>query len=179
MNKKRGFTIVELLIVIVVVGILAAISIVAYGGVQNRARDTIRIDDSEKIRKALELYRIDTGEYPAAINTGLSNVDPNVPGSGWESSSYGGQSTWLDRIKLYTGKMPSLDPTNDTTHFYYYYFYKNNPGLCGVQTPNCYVFGISKLDAIDALQISGVDKSGGDSWRSTTTSTRAIWRGAY
>ncbi|MDB5165339.1 MAG: Fimbrial protein, partial [Candidatus Saccharibacteria bacterium] len=38
MLKQRGFTIVELLIVIVVIGILAAITIVAYNGIQNRAR---------------------------------------------------------------------------------------------------------------------------------------------
>ena len=36
--NKRGFTIVELLIVIVVIAILAAISIVAYNGIQDRAR---------------------------------------------------------------------------------------------------------------------------------------------
>lgn len=42
-NKQNsGFTIVELLIVIVVIGILAAITIVAYNGVQQRARDMTR-----------------------------------------------------------------------------------------------------------------------------------------
>jgi prepilin-type N-terminal cleavage/methylation domain-containing protein len=39
-QKQTGFTIVELLIVIVVIGILAAITIVAYNGIQNRANDT-------------------------------------------------------------------------------------------------------------------------------------------
>lgn len=39
-KNKNGFTIVELLIVIVVIGILAAITIVAYNGIQNRAQDT-------------------------------------------------------------------------------------------------------------------------------------------
>lgn len=39
-KSKSGFTIVELLIVIVVIGTLAAISIVAYNGIQDRARNT-------------------------------------------------------------------------------------------------------------------------------------------
>lgn len=39
--RRGGFTIVELLIVIVVIGILAAISIVAYNGIQNRSNDTV------------------------------------------------------------------------------------------------------------------------------------------
>lgn len=42
-SKNAGFTIVELLIVIVVIGILAAITIVSFNGVQNRAKDTAQI----------------------------------------------------------------------------------------------------------------------------------------
>ena len=47
----------ELLVVIVVVGILASVSIVAYSGVQARARDAQRLHDLKSIEKALELYK--------------------------------------------------------------------------------------------------------------------------
>jgi type II secretion system protein G len=62
-TEKRGFTIVELLIVIVVIAILAAITIVAYNGVQQRARDSRRKSDLGNIEKALKLYAVDNGDY--------------------------------------------------------------------------------------------------------------------
>lgn len=67
MNKKvGGFTIVELLIVIVVIAILAAITIVAYNGIQNRASDSVMRQSIDKIEKALLAYTIDHG----VMNTG-------------------------------------------------------------------------------------------------------------
>jgi prepilin-type N-terminal cleavage/methylation domain-containing protein len=52
-SKRAGFTIVELLIVIVVIGILAAITIVAYNGIQQRGRDSARRADVSSIKKLL------------------------------------------------------------------------------------------------------------------------------
>lgn len=63
-NKQIGFTIVELLIVIVVIAILAAITIVAYNGIQNRANDTAIQNDLKSLAKKLELYNVDNGVYP-------------------------------------------------------------------------------------------------------------------
>jgi prepilin-type N-terminal cleavage/methylation domain-containing protein len=63
-QRNAGFTIVELLIVIVVIGILAAITIVAYNGVQARARNVDRQADVNAIVKALALYYVDNGNYP-------------------------------------------------------------------------------------------------------------------
>lgn len=74
-----GFTIVELLIVIVVVAILAAISIVAYNGIQQRARDSIRKQDLATIAKAFQLYNIDNQDW---MGSG-SNCGYNGNGWGW------------------------------------------------------------------------------------------------
>lgn len=64
-QSKRGFTIVELLIVIVVIAILAAISIVAFTGVQQRGRDAQRASDAANIVKALTAYTSDGNNWPA------------------------------------------------------------------------------------------------------------------
>ncbi len=60
-----GFTIVELLIVIVVIAILAAITVVAFNGVQQRGRDSHRVSDVKQLHKALELFHAENGYYPA------------------------------------------------------------------------------------------------------------------
>ncbi len=62
-SRRDGFTIVELLIVIVVIGILAAISITAFNGVQARGRDSERKTDAYAMRKALESYHALNGHY--------------------------------------------------------------------------------------------------------------------
>lgn len=69
-SRRDGFTIVELLIVIVVIGILAAITIVAYNGIQSRASDASVQSDLNAISKRMELYRIDdpSGLYPWGVN---------------------------------------------------------------------------------------------------------------
>lgn len=74
LTTRRGFTIVELLIVIVVIGILAAITIVAYNGIQARARDAQRLSDIQSVAKALQLYYADNGSYPVTTPSGMSSA---------------------------------------------------------------------------------------------------------
>jgi len=62
--KQSGFTIVELLVVIVVIAILATISIVTYNGVQNRARDSKAAINANTVQKAAEAYFADNSAYP-------------------------------------------------------------------------------------------------------------------
>jgi general secretion pathway protein G len=69
-KQQSGFTIVELLIVIVVIGILAAITIVAFNGVQDRTKVTKSQSDLKSIQKLLELYYVDNGAYPHTIVSG-------------------------------------------------------------------------------------------------------------
>ena len=69
-KKQTGFTIVELLIVIVVIGILAAITVVAYNGVQQRARDAKMASTLQSAGKKAQVEFNLTGSYPAASTLG-------------------------------------------------------------------------------------------------------------
>lgn len=72
----RGFTIVELLIVIVVIGILAAITIVAYIGVQQRATVATLTSDLVNASTKLKLFQVDNAAYPGSM------ADCPTPASG-------------------------------------------------------------------------------------------------
>lgn len=64
MRRIHGFTIVELLIVVVVIGILAAISIVAYNGVSQKANNAAIIDAAGKTQRLMQAYIAIEGKYP-------------------------------------------------------------------------------------------------------------------
>lgn len=67
-RKQSGFTLVELLIVIVVIGILAALVITSYAGVSQRARNSERQTDINAIATQLEVYYANNSSYPTAAN---------------------------------------------------------------------------------------------------------------
>jgi type II secretion system protein G len=99
-QSNRGFTIVELLIVIVVIGILAAIVIVAFNGVQNRAKDTRTRSDIKNVQSIVEKYNAETGRYPSTGDLATVRTDANC---------YGGtaQSDWVPSV---TEKLPQSVP---------------------------------------------------------------------
>jgi len=78
-NKKDGFTIVELLVVIVVIGILAAITIISYTGITSRANTTTNQSNANSIVSAASALYAENSAYPAwttnsATTIGLLNV---------------------------------------------------------------------------------------------------------
>ena len=100
-TKERGFTIVELLIVIVVIGILAAISIVAYNGVQNRAKSSTAQSTAANIDKKVEIYNTDdtTIGYPATLTA--------LTAAGAQSQTYGVPATSVTAGTPVNGTAPA------------------------------------------------------------------------
>jgi type II secretion system protein G len=110
-QSSVGFTIVELLIVIVVIGILAAITIVAYNGVQSRARDSERQTEMKSIEKALEMYNVDNGGYPTCSGTTY------VAGGVVSGCSMASLASAL--VPKYLSSLPT-DPINSANDVYRY-----------------------------------------------------------
>lgn len=84
-KQKHGFTIVELLIVIVVIGILATIGVVAYNGISARAKVAQKKSEVSQIQKQIEVGTVDNSEftnteeglYPGVnYNSGTNRYEP-------------------------------------------------------------------------------------------------------
>ncbi|MEX2007566.1 MAG: prepilin-type N-terminal cleavage/methylation domain-containing protein [Candidatus Levyibacteriota bacterium] len=73
-NIRRGFTLVELLIVIVIIGALTTLLMANFIGVRQRARDAQRKSDLRQIQSALELYRSDQGSYSQILPNCQSSI---------------------------------------------------------------------------------------------------------
>ena len=63
-NKNKGFTLIEMLVVIAVIGLLAALILVGLSSFRTRGRDTRRIADTKEVQNGLELYYMKNGAYP-------------------------------------------------------------------------------------------------------------------
>lgn len=76
-STSRGFTIVELLVVIVVIGILAAITIVAYTGISQKAVSASLQSDLDNASKQLKLFQVENSAYPITINCTIPDSSIN------------------------------------------------------------------------------------------------------
>ena len=108
-----GFTLVELLVVVAIIGILATVVVISYSGAQSKARDAKRLSDLSQVQSALSQYFIDYGQYPNSTLPGniqplaLSGYISTIPADPKETSGaygyYYASQYYMTSANSYTG----------------------------------------------------------------------------
>lgn len=115
---SRAFTIVELLVVIIVIGILASITIVAYNGAQDRAEYAHAKTDLKHINDALIIYKSQKGSYPSTAGAWTYQYGP---GGTTPNAAF-----LADLVPTYLDKMPTGKA--NPSYYWYSYFYRSVDG---------------------------------------------------
>lgn len=90
---KRGFTLVELLVVVAIISILTIITVAQFQTAQKKANDADRKGDLSALAKALEMYYTDYGKFPTASAGGIIQVTDNGKAVGVNNAVWGGTFT--------------------------------------------------------------------------------------
>lgn len=96
--KKQGFTLIEVLIVVAIIGLLSSVVLVGMGDFRKRGRDARRVADLRQVQNGLEIYYTANNAYPDVSN-------------------------WDDlKTKLAIVGIPTIsnDPINNTDYYYFY-----------------------------------------------------------
>lgn len=124
--NSKGFTLLELLVVISIIGLLATVIINSVNVARQKARDAERIKTVQEIRKAIELYFSDFGYYPPLLTT-PANVGRTLgtvvcPGLG--GATIIGDAGWCDLMTAIAPyyKHGAKDPLNTITGSYLYWY---------------------------------------------------------
>ncbi len=107
---RKGFTLIEILIVVAIIAILASVVLIGLGPTQQSGRDARRVSDLHEAQNAIELYFQKCGYYPGGVESGACG-------------SWAETKTWADLTAAITGSgigvtaMPQ-DPTAGKTYYY-------------------------------------------------------------
>lgn len=164
-TSRLGFTVVELIVVIVCIGILASITVIAYNGAQAKARDAARTDSIVKIKDALELYYAKNGRYPSAT------ASPGA--SDWEAST-DTPGSFLEQLYGYGVNESTIDPLNKTVKgvvygFYYYRYAAVNSYGCDQSKGAFYVLRATYENAANRPPVNDIPDT-------ECTGSQASWK---
>lgn len=134
LSKNKGFTFIELMVVISIIAVLFGAGIATYTSANKRSRDARRKSDLEQVRSALEMFRADEGSYP--IQGCIAKCNINVSD--------------LTDIAIYIAELP-VDPNGSE------YRYQPRNWTSGKAYTYCLY---AKLETTTAPDLSGCPASG-------------------
>jgi prepilin-type N-terminal cleavage/methylation domain-containing protein len=116
-RTRAGFTLVEIMIVVVIIGLLAAMAIPAFAKVRQKSHSARFISDLRTFAQAFETYATQNGGWPpnagsGVVPTGMTSADFNVSAWTTQKNSVGGRWNW-DRNNF--GAVAAISTTNVTT----------------------------------------------------------------
>lgn len=106
-NRRKGFTLIELMVTISIIAILSTVGYVTYSNAQSTARDARRRQDLRSMISALELYYQQNNNQFPIRSTSIKSTDTT---GAWKLSSF---------LTNDISQLPA-DPINDTTYYYLY-----------------------------------------------------------
>lgn len=74
--SNKGFTLIELMVVVAIIAVIAGTITVATGGSRAKARDAQRISDVSQLKLAIQFFADRCGQYPSTLSTSASNGCP-------------------------------------------------------------------------------------------------------
>jgi type IV pilus assembly protein PilA len=113
-SEESGFTLVELLVVMLIIGLLAAIAIPAFFNQRQKAKDTSAKEMARTAETSMETYATDNnGDYtaptaPATLAGSLSNIEPSI------QTADNGKDPWLSGATSATSTTYEVDVTSQT-----------------------------------------------------------------
>lgn len=138
-STLRGFTLIELMVVVAIIALLSALSMAALNVTRKGARDAQRLSSLRELQTGLELYYTARGEYPAGDGAGTG---------GWDTPGDGTFMTALvdgDFMQAHV-RDPILD--NDMGNLRYHRYNAGDEG-CPAARGGFYVLGIADMEQSD------------------------------
>ncbi len=111
-SSRRGFTLIEILIVVGIIGLLASMVLVGLAPAQKRGRDARRIADLKEVQNAMELYYNKCGYYPGPAQPSSPCGSFGAPAADWNALT-----TALTGSSIGVTTIPQ-DPSSNRTYYY-------------------------------------------------------------